>query len=134
MREAFAAANLVFGPFDLTGTPSRHLWGDRELVLSSPEMDWFADCYLPGMPARERLAPDVSPLYADLAEPAAGAAHLRHARPAARRHPLHGGALAHGGQRRPRLSLYPEAVHAFVAFEIEAARRSRAEQYAFIRG
>ena len=30
------------------------------------------------------------------------------------------------------LSLYPEAVHGFVGFEIEAARRSRAEQYAFI--
>jgi len=36
---AFAAANLVFGAYDLTGTPSRRLWGDRELILSGPLMD-----------------------------------------------------------------------------------------------
>jgi acetyl esterase len=133
VREAFAAANLVFGPFDLTGTPSRHLWGDRELVLSSPEMDWFADCYLPGMPARERLAADVSPLYGD----------LRNMPPAlltcGTLDPLLDDTLFMEARWRTAgnettLSLYPEAVHAFVAFEIEAARRSRAEQYAFIRG
>jgi acetyl esterase len=133
VREAFATANLVFGPFDLTGTPSRHLWGDRELVLSSPEMDWFADCYLPGMPDRERLAPDVSPLYGD----------LRNLPPAlltcGTLDPLLDDTLFMEARWRTAgnettLSLYPEAVHAFVAFEIEAARRSRAEQYAFIRG
>ena len=133
VREAFAAANLVFGPFDLTGTPSRHLWGDRELILSSPEMDWFADCYLPGMPARERLAPDVSPLYADLENlpPALLTCGTLD--------PLLDDTLFMEARWRTAgnettLSLYPEAVHAFVAFEIEAARRSRAEQYAFIRG
>ena len=63
---AFAAANLVFGSYDLTGTPGRLLWGERELVLSGPLMDWFADCFLPGMSADERRSPDVSPLYADL--------------------------------------------------------------------
>ena len=133
VRKEFAAANLVFGPFDLTGTPSRHLWGDRELVLSSPEMDWFADCYLPGMPDRERLAPDVSPLYGD----------LRNLPPAlltcGTLDPLLDDTLFMEARWRTAgnettLSLYPEAVHAFVAFEIEAARRSRAEQYAFIRG
>ena len=29
-------------------------------------MDWFADCFLPGMTDEERRAPGVSPLYADL--------------------------------------------------------------------
>ena len=32
--------NLLFGAFDLTGTPSRHLWGDRDLVISSPEEEF----------------------------------------------------------------------------------------------
>ena len=133
VREAFGAANLVFGPFDLTGTPSRHLWGDRELVLSSPEMDWFADCYLPGMPARERLAPDVSPLYGDLRDmpPALFTCGTLD--------PLLDDTLFmeirwRTAGNETTLSLYPEAVHAFVAFETEAARRSRAEQYAFISG
>ena len=131
LREAFTAANLVFGPFDLTGTPSRHLWGDRDLVISSPEMDWFADCYLPGMPARERLAPDVSPLYADLSNmpPALLTCGTLD--------PLLDDTLFMEVRWRAAgndttLSLYPEAVHGFVGFEIEAARRSRAEQYAFI--
>jgi acetyl esterase len=132
-REAFAAANLVFGPYDLTGTPSRHLWGDRDLILSSPEMDWFADCYLPGMPDHERRAPDVSPLYADLAglPPALFTCGTLD--------PLLDDTLFMEARWRTAgnattLTLYPEAVHAFVAFEIEAARRSRIEQYAFLRG
>jgi acetyl esterase len=133
VREAFAGANLVFGPFDLTGTPSRHLWGDRELILSSPEMDWFADCYLPDMPDRERRAPDVSPLYADLAglPPALFTCGTFD--------PLLDDTLFMESRWRTAgnattLTLYPEAPHAFVAFEIDAARRSRAEQYAFLRG
>ena len=133
VREAFGAANLVFGPFDLTGTPSRHLWGERELVLSSPEMDWFADCYLPDMPARERLAPDVSPLYGDLRDmpPALFTCGTLD--------PLLDDTLFmeirwRTAGNETTLSLYPEAVHAFVAFETEAARRSRAEQYKFISG
>lgn len=132
-RQAFDAANLVFGPFDLTGTPSRHLWGGRELVLSSPEMDWFADCYLPDMPARERLAPDVSPLYGDVRDmpPALFTCGTLD--------PLLDDTLFmeirwRTAGNETTLSLYPEAVHAFVAFETEAARRSRAEQYAFISG
>jgi acetyl esterase/lipase len=129
----FAAANLVFGPFDLTGTPSRHLWGDRDLILSSPEMDWFADCYLPGMPDYERRAPDVSPLFADLTglPPALFTCGTLD--------PLLDDTLFMEARWRTAgneatLSLYPEAAHGFVAFEIEAARRSRAEQYAFLRG
>ncbi len=133
VREAFAGVNLVFGPFDLTGTPSRHLWGDRELILSSPEMDWFADCYLPGMPDHERRAPDVSPLFADLTglPPALFTCGTLD--------PLLDDTLFMEARWRTAgnettLSLYPEAAHGFVAFEIEAARRSRAEQYAFLRG
>jgi acetyl esterase len=133
VRDAFAGANLVFGPFDLTGTPSRHLWGDRDLILSSPEMDWFADCYLPGMPDHERRAPDVSPLFANLSglPPALFTCGTLD--------PLLDDTLFMEARWRTagnetKLSLYPEAVHGFVAFEIEAARRSRAEQYAFLRG
>jgi acetyl esterase/lipase len=59
----FAAANLVFGVYDLSGTPSVRRWGDRELVLNAKVMSWFADHYVP---AERRREEDGSPLYADL--------------------------------------------------------------------
>jgi acetyl esterase len=129
----FAAANLVFGAFDLTGTPSRLLWGERELILSSPLMDWFADCFLPGMPDRERRRPDVSPLYGELhdmppalfscgtMDPLLDDSLFMHARWRA-------------AGNESLLSLWDEAPHAFVAYPLEVARRSRAEQHAFLRG
>ena len=130
---AFAAANLVFGAFDLTGTPSRHLWGDRDLILSSPLMDWFGDCFLPGMPDRERRHPDVSPLFAD----------LRDLPPAlftcGRMDPLLDDSIFMHARwqdagNESHLSLWEEGAHAFVAYPLEIARRSLDEQYAFLRG
>ncbi len=60
----FRAANLVYGIYDLTFTPSVRNWGERYLVLSTPVMEWFANHFVPD---RERRGhPDVSPLYADL--------------------------------------------------------------------
>ena len=63
---AFAAANLVFGAFDLGMTPSQRNWGDRNLILSAPIMEWFYNCFLPGMSPEERRDPQYSPLWADL--------------------------------------------------------------------
>jgi len=63
---AFDAAVLQYGVFDLSMTPSQRLWGERNLVLSTPIIRWFSDQFLPGLGAEERRDPDVSPLYADL--------------------------------------------------------------------
>lgn len=63
---AFLGANLVFGVFDVAMTPSARSWGDRNLVIDTPTMAWFADMFTPGMSAEERRSPEVSPLYADL--------------------------------------------------------------------
>jgi acetyl esterase/lipase len=60
----FTGANLTFGAFDLSGTPSQRRWGARDLVLSGPTMKWFYDAFVPEALRRD---PDVSPLYADLA-------------------------------------------------------------------
>jgi acetyl esterase/lipase len=130
---AFAAANLAFGPYDLSGTPSRRLWGDREMLLSSPVMDWFADCFLPGTTLEERRAPSISPLYAEL-----------HDLPQAlfscgTWDPLLDDSLFMAARWREAgnvaaLSLWAEGVHAYTAFPIEIGRRSRAEQIAFLRG
>jgi acetyl esterase/lipase len=129
----FDAANLVFGAFDLTGTPSRRLWGERNLILSSPVMDWFADCFLPGVPVEERQAPEVSPLFADL-----------HGLPPAlftcgTLDPLLDDSLFMDARWRAagngaELALYAEGIHGFTAFPLELARRARAAQIAFLRG
>jgi acetyl esterase/lipase len=58
-----AAANLAYGVYDVSMTPSARLWGDQRLVVNTPDLARFAAQYAP--PARHR-DPDVSPLYADL--------------------------------------------------------------------
>jgi acetyl esterase/lipase len=54
---AFRAANLVFGVYDLAGTPSQRRAG----------VPSYRDLYLPGLDPEQRRDPDVSPLHADLA-------------------------------------------------------------------
>jgi acetyl esterase/lipase len=63
---AFGAAVFQYGAFDLSMTPSQRLWGDRNLVLSSPIITWFADQFLPGVDPERRRDPDISPLFAEL--------------------------------------------------------------------
>jgi acetyl esterase len=67
LREAaaFRAANLVYGAYDLAGTPSQRQFRDA-LILTGDAMDWFTDNFLPGLDGEQRRAPDISPLYADL--------------------------------------------------------------------
>ncbi len=60
----FLAAVLTYGCFDLSLTPSVRNWGERNLVLSTPTMEWFCELFVPD--ARMRRDADVSPLYADL--------------------------------------------------------------------
>jgi acetyl esterase len=63
---AFRAAVLQYGCFDLSMTPSQRLWGERNLVLSTPIITWFSDQFLPGQEPERRRDPDISPMYADL--------------------------------------------------------------------
>jgi acetyl esterase/lipase len=128
----FVAANLVFGVFDLSMTPSQLRWGDRNLILSTPIMAWFYDCFLPGTTTDERRAPEISPLYADLTgmPPALftiGALD-----------PLLDDSLFLAARWRAagldaELRVYPEAVHGFIAFPIGIARLANATMIEFVR-
>ncbi len=129
----FAAANLVFGVYDLTGTPSHRLWGDRELLLSSPVMDWFADCFLPGMADGDRRAPTVSPLYAELHDLPPALFSCGTADPLLDDSLFMEARWRQAGNETA-LSLWPEGIHAYTAFPIEIGRRSRAQQVAFLGG
>ncbi|HWB51633.1 MAG TPA: alpha/beta hydrolase [Stellaceae bacterium] len=57
-------ANIVYGAFDLSLTPSQRQFGDTRLVLRTIDMQQFYNAFLPTV--TERRVPDISPLYADL--------------------------------------------------------------------
>ncbi len=61
----FAGANLTYGFFDLSLTPSVRNWGDRMLVMNTDLCRWFANAYVGEANPQD---PDVSPMYADLAD------------------------------------------------------------------
>ena len=128
----WAGANLVYGCYDLSMTPSQARWGERNLVLSTPIIAWFGDQYLPETPLAERRAPDISTLYADLRamppalftvgtlDPLLDDSLFMYSR-----------WLAAGNTAE--LALYPGGPHAFDAFPIELGRRATARCDAFVK-
>jgi len=62
----FKAANLVFGAFDLSMTPSQNSFGNRRLVLRTIDIVKFSEAYLSSVDRNNWRDPDISPLYADL--------------------------------------------------------------------
>jgi len=129
---AFCAANLVYGGFDMSMSPSARLWGDRYLVLSAPVLDFFADNFLPGLDRESRRRPEVSPLYAD----------LRGMPPAlftvGTLDPLLDDSLFMAARwsaagARAELRVWPESIHGFTAFPLAIARAANASQEDFLR-
>jgi acetyl esterase len=57
------AANLAYGVYDVSMTPSARRWGGERIVVNTPDLARFARMYAP---AARRRDPGVSPLYADL--------------------------------------------------------------------
>jgi acetyl esterase len=60
----FRAANLIFGLFDMTMTPSQKAFGDERLILRTIDIERFIEAFLPQ--GTDRRHPDVSPLHADV--------------------------------------------------------------------
>ena len=60
----FRGANIVYGAFDLSMTPSQHQFGNTRLVLRTIDMQQFYNAFLPTI--TDRCVPDISPLYGDL--------------------------------------------------------------------
>jgi acetyl esterase/lipase len=130
---AFGGANLVYGAFELSGTPSTRHFGERLLVLSEPSMTWFTDTYYDGRDAEALRDPDISPLFAD----------LRGMPPAlftvGTADPLLDDSLfmaarweAAGGDAD--LRVFAEGCHVFNAFELAIAEAANAAQIGFLRG
>jgi acetyl esterase/lipase len=129
--DRFLAANLVFGMYDFGLTPSVRRWGERNLVLSTPIIEWFAACFLGGMAPEDRQRPDVSPLHADLAGLPPALFTVGELDPllddslfmASRWHMAGNGA---------ELVVCPESIHGFVAFPHDIATLSLARQAGFL--
>jgi acetyl esterase len=128
---AFRAANLVFGAFDMSMTPSQRQWGERNLILSDAILHFFGDCFLPGLDAEARRAPDISPLHARL-----------HGMPSAlftvgTQDPLLDDSLFMAARWRAagapaELRVWPEAIHGFTMFPLAMSRAANAAQAAFL--
>jgi acetyl esterase len=132
VRGAFAGANLVYGAYDLSMTPSQRRWGDRNLVLSTPIIRWFADCFCGDRDPEDRRDPDVSPLFADLRDMPPAIFQVGTA------DPLLDDSLFMAARWRSagapaELHLYDAAAHGFTSFGIGVAVAARQDQYAFLR-
>jgi acetyl esterase len=117
----FAAANLVFGVYDVSGTPSQLRQG----------MTSFRELYLPDHDVAARKHPDISPLYADLAglPPAlftVGTADY-----------LYDDSLFmalrwHAAGNEAELAVYPDSVHGFTMFPTAMARAANQRIHAWL--
>lgn len=126
----FSGVSLVYGGYDLSGTPSARNWGEeRRLILTSRTMEWFHENYAP----REKWRhPEISPLYADLnglpsalftvgtLDPILDDSLFMYAR-----------WIAAGN--RADLALYPGGIHAFNLFPIRLAEKANARIRDFIK-
>jgi acetyl esterase/lipase len=108
---SFVAANMQFGVYDLSGTPSQIDLGRLA----------FRDLYLPTTPLAQRKVADISPLYGDLRgmPPAlftVGTLDYLYD------DSLFMSARWHAAGNETQLAVYPECIHGFTAFPAEMSR------------
>jgi acetyl esterase/lipase len=127
-----AAANLVFGAYDMNGTPSQILWGDRNLVLSTPIIRWFGNNFLPGVGFEQRRDPDISPLYARL-DDMPPALFTVGTMDSLIDDSLFMGERWRAAGNQADVAVYPEGVHGFNAYPTGLARKANARQFEFLR-
>jgi acetyl esterase len=126
----FSGANLVYGVFDLSMTPSSKNWGMRPLLINTPLMEYFNNHYTKPDLLRH---PDVSPLYADLKglppalftvgtqDPLLDDSLFMHAR-----------WISAGNQGE--LAVYPGACHGFNGFPLKVAEAANQRIKDFVFG
>jgi acetyl esterase/lipase len=129
---AFAAAVLQYGGFDLSMTPSQRLWGDRNLVLSTPIIAWFSDQFLPRHDLEARRDPDISPLFADLSDMPPAIFTVGTEDPLLD-DTLFMAARWRAGGHVTELRIWPEAPHGFVALPMSVADAALSVEHEFLR-
>jgi acetyl esterase/lipase len=129
---AFRAANLVYGVYDLSGTPSRRNWGDRHPMLSTPDMEWFGRSFTGDRDLEELRDPDLSPLYAELHDLPPALFTVGDLDPLLD-DSLFMAARWQSAGHDAELRVWPESIHGFTAFPLALARAANAAQYEFLR-
>jgi acetyl esterase/lipase len=127
---SFRGANLVYGAYDLSMTPSQRHFGNERLVLRTIDMVQFYNAFVPTI--SDRRDPDISPLYARL-----------HAMPPALFSVgtadallddtlfMHARWIAAGNQAK--LAIYPGGAHGFTLFPNALSDRAAASMDDFLR-
>ncbi len=129
---AFAGANLVYGAFDLTGTPSTRHLGNRLLVLDESSMAWFTETYYEGRDDAALRDPDISPLYADLRDMPPALFTVGTADPLLDDSLFMAARWEQAGNTTD-LRVYAEGCHVFNAFPLAVAGLANAAQVEFLR-
>jgi len=126
----FRGANLVYGAFDMTMTPSQRMFGNERLVLRTVDIIQFANAFLPAVP--DRRDPDISPLYARLHDmpPALFSVGTADALVDDTLF-MHGRWIAAGNAAE--LAVYPGGAHGFTLFPNAVADRAAVAMDAFLR-
>jgi acetyl esterase/lipase len=130
--DRFLGANLVFGLYDFGLTPSVRRWGERNLVLSTPVIEWFTDCFLGDMPPEQRRGPDISPLHADLSDLPPAFFTVGELDPLLD-DSLFMAARWHAAGNHAEIVICPESIHGFIAFPNDIGARSLAQQVDFLK-
>ncbi len=124
-----SGAVLTYGCYDLRLTPSMRNWGDRQLILSTPTVEWFvgnllADRFRPGDPA-------VSPLLGNLSGMPPALFSIGTEDPLMDDSLFMAGRWAAAGSEA-ELVVYPGAIHAFDLFDLAITREFHAKEAAFL--
>lgn len=125
----FSGANLMFGIFDQSMTPSVKSWGEEPyLILTTKLMEWFYDTYTAGA---DRYNPDISPLYADLSGMPPALFTVGTLDVLLDDTLLMSKKWIQAGNRA-ELCIYPGGIHAFTSFPLEIAQQAKNKMYEFI--
>jgi acetyl esterase len=125
----FRGANIVYGAFDLSLTPSQRLFGNTRLVLRTIDMQQFYNAFLPTI--TDRRVPDISPLYADLKNlcPALFTVGTKDALLDDTLF-MHARWIAAGNEAD--LAIYPGGAHGFTLFPTDLSKSATAKMDAFL--
>jgi acetyl esterase len=130
-RQVFRGALLIYGRFAEGDTPSIAAWGERDLILSRPVMQWFATHYEGASPRRGD--PCLAPLLADLAGFPPSILIVGTLDPLLSDSELFAAALEKAGVP-VELHVYEDGIHAFVQMTVlDMARDAIAKLCAFAR-
>src|SRR5262245_3389086 len=127
----FRAANLVYGCYDVTLTPSARNWGERYLVLSTPIIEWFMEMWVPDR--ARRAEPDVSPLRAELHRLPPALFTVGTLDPLLDDSLFMAARWAAAGNRA-ELAVYPGGVHGFNLFPLPLAKQANERCQQFVAG